>query len=321
MNPRIVVTGAAGFIGSQILRALRWNHHPTELLLVDQPLTMAKMANIAGLDDVRFVNHLHFIDLLERGEIKPELIIHMGACSDTTEINWEYLRENNFSYSMRLWMWCANSGSRLIYASSAATYGDGSQGFDDEAPLGRMAPLNLYAKSKHDFDLFVEHCGKTRSPKPRQCVGLKFFNVFGPGETNKGRMASMAYHAWAQLKTTGSVKLFEPGTQKRDFVYIDDVVRWVLSIADRQDVSGLFNMGTGKAESFNRLAEAVAIASGIDGFIEYIPMPKDLIGKYQDFTEAKMDKLRSFGIATDPTPLDESCRRYAEWLEQNLPSP
>jgi ADP-L-glycero-D-manno-heptose 6-epimerase len=256
--------------------------------------------------------------------LQPELIFHLGACSSTTETDWNYLADNNLAYSQKLWNWAAAHRARLLYASSAATYGDGENGFDDSLDLTRLCPLNLYGKSKHDFDLWVEEQVLLRVPQPVQSVGFKFFNVFGPGEGHKGRMASMVWHGYHQILKEGTVRLFEShrpdyahGGQLRDFIYVKDVVRVMLSFAERREVSGLFNLGTGQARSFRDLIEATFAASGRPASIEYIPMPEDLRGRYQYFTQATMTKTARAGIVFQPTPLEDAVADYVAWLRDN----
>ena len=327
-QPRFVVTGAAGFIGSRLLAALAARYPATTLLAVDHPLPPGKAENLAVAPGVPFQEHRGFLQSLESGGMAPEIIFHMGACSSTTETNWDYLADNNLGYSQRLWTWCAAHGRRLIYASSAATYGDGAQGFDDELALARLQPLNLYGKSKHDFDLWVEAQISLGRPQPAQCAGLKFFNVFGPGEGHKGRMASMVFHGWHQVRQQGFVRLFQShqegyadGGQLRDFIYVRDVVDVMLALADRPTASGLFNLGTGKANSFRALIEALFAALGREPRIEYIPMPEDLREKYQYFTEATMRKLARAGVPYTPTPLTEAVADYVRWLGEHIPGP
>jgi len=325
-NPQIVVTGAAGFIGSRLLGELAARHPAGELLAVDHPVPADKAANLAVAPQVPFLTHHQFLEALASGRVEPELIYHLGACSSTTETNWAFLAENNLGYSQRVWEWCAARSRRLIYASSAATYGDGHAGFDDELPLERLQPLNLYGKSKHDFDLWVEAQVRTGRPRPRQTVGLKFFNVYGPGEGHKGRMASMVFHGWNQIRQHGAVRLFKShrpdyadGGQLRDFIYVRDVTDVMLALGDRPAVSGLFNLGTGRARSFRELIEALFAALGRPPRIDYIPMPDDLQGKYQYFTEATMRKLARAGVPCRPTPVGEGVADYVAHLQRALP--
>ena len=319
---RIVITGAAGFIGGQLLESFARQHPVAELLAVDHPVTEAKRPNLAAVPGVAFLDHTAFVGALEAGTLSPDLILHMGACSSTTEQDWGYLADNNLHYSQRLWRWCARHGRRLIYASSAATYGDGALGFDDESPLAELQPLNLYGRSKHEFDLWVEQQVKQGQPQPVQSVGLKFFNVFGPGEAHKGRMASMVYHGYHQIQREGVVRLFKShrpdytdGGQLRDFIYVRDLVRVMTELAERPAVSGLFNLGTGRAHSFRELLEALFAALNLPPRIEYVPMPEDLQGRYQYFTQATMRKLARAGVPYVPTPLAEAVADYSQRLQ------
>ena len=321
---RIVVTGAAGFIGGQLLQTLRGLYAASELLAVDHPLKPAMGTATEAFGGVRFLSHTQFLEALTAGILQPELIFHLGACSSTTETDWNYLADNNLAYSQKLWNWAAAHGARLLYASSAATYGDGENGFDDSLELTRLCPLNLYGKSKHDFDLWIEEQQRQRVPQPVQSVGFKFFNVFGPGEGHKGRMASMVWHGYHQILKEGTVRLFEShrpdythGGQLRDFIYVKDVVRVMLSFAERREVSGLFNLGTGQARSFRDLIEATFAASGRPVSIEYIPMPEDLRGRYQYFTQATMTKTARAGVVYQPTPLEDAVADYVAWLRDN----
>jgi ADP-L-glycero-D-manno-heptose 6-epimerase len=290
------------------------------LLAVDHPVPPAKGANLAPFPGHAFLPHDQFITQLEAGQIQADVIFHMGACSDTTQPSWDYLLDNNLHYTQRIWNWCAATGGRMINASSAATYGDGSRGFDDTTDLRELVPLNLYGKSKHDFDLWQEaQVLDLATPRPVQYAGLKFFNVFGPGESHKGRMASMVYHGYHQIQKEGRVKLFKShrpdyadGGQLRDFIYVNDVVAVILSLLDRPEVSGLFNLGTGHARSFRELLEAVFQSLGRKPEIDYIPMPEDLQGKYQYYTQATMAKIRAAGIPFEPQSLEASVDDYVQ---------
>jgi ADP-L-glycero-D-manno-heptose 6-epimerase len=317
----IAITGAAGFIGSNLAGQLA-AHGGGRLLLVDQPLTRPKAANFAGLPSFAFVEHVAFLDGLEKGDLEPEAIFHLGACSDTTESDWDYLFRNNVEYSRRLWRACARLGISFIYASSAATYGDGSRGFDDRTPPRDLRPLNLYGKSKNDFDGWVLQSLEDSEPAPRGWGGLKFFNVFGPREDHKGRMASMVWHSYHQIITTGEVALFRStdpaiadGDQRRDFVSVDDCVAQMLWLWKHPDCSGLYNCGTGRPRSFRDLVEATFAALGRPPRIRFIETPADLRGRYQNFTRATTSKLRDAGYTREPTSLEVAVRSYVEWLE------
>lgn len=315
----IAVTGAAGFIGSCLAQHLA-ELGERELLLVDRRLTPAKAPNLAGLPGFRFMGHLDFLAALEAGALEPSVIFHLGACSDTTQGDWEFLRRNNLEYTQALWAWCARAGRPFYYASSAATYGDGSRGFSDRTPPGELAPLNLYGKSKNDFDAWA--LARAAGPAPPAWAGFKFFNVYGPREAHKGRMASVVFHAYRQIKERGEVRLFESdqhgmahGEQRRDFVFVGDCVEHMLWSWRHEGPPGVYNSGTGCARTFNDLVAAVFEALGLPRRIVYIPMPADLKGRYQSFTQADMARIAEAGYSAPPTPLEEGVRRYVAWLE------
>lgn len=312
----IAITGAAGFIGSNLAHRLADRH---ELLLVDHPLTAAKAANLVGLKAFAFLEHDAFLEQLEANRVRPEAIFHLGACSATTETNWDYLYRNNVEYTRRLWNWCVKHERPFVYASSAATYGDGANGFDDRTPPTALTPLNLYGKSKNDFDVWALE--QTRTP-PRW-AGLKFFNVYGPRESHKHRMASVAFQTYRQVLATGGMKLFRSsdpkytdGGQLRDFVSVDDCVRHMLWLWQNNHPGGVYNSGTGKARAFYDLARAVFVALGREPNISFIDMPADLAKQYQNYTQAEMGKLRGVGCDVPVTSLEDGVRKYVAWLEQ-----
>lgn len=312
-RPMIAVTGAAGFIGSNL--AHRLHAQGESLLLVDHPLPRAKPGNWAGLTEFSFVEHDRFLNRLEGW--RPTAIYHLGACSATTETDWDYLERNNVVYSQRLWDWCTAAGVPFVYASSAATYGDGSKGFDDRTPPEALRPLNLYGKSKNDFDLWATR----QSISPPKWAGLKFFNVYGPREQHKGRMASVVWQAYRQIRETGRMKLFRSsdpaypdGGQTRDFVFVGDVVDHMLWHAKSAGPSGIYNSGTGDPGTFRDLVEATFAALNLEPQIDFIPMPADLVGKYQNYTKAEMGKLRDAGYGEPPTPLRAGVKRTVDWL-------
>ncbi len=293
----IIVTGAAGFIGSCIVRTLN-DYGKEELVLVDNIASTDKWMNLRNKKYITYVNKKDFLSILPQFK-GVTAIIHMGACSATTERDFDYLWNNNFEYTKTLWNYCADNQISFIYASSAATYGDGEQGFDDKTDIDLLRPLNGYGYSKQLFDQWVKHQAKGF---PKQYVGLKFFNVYGPNEYFKGSMASMVYHGFNQIKKDGEIRLFNSynekfiaGGQMRDFVYVKDVcsvIKWML---DNPDVSGVFNVGTGRAQSFKELAEALFKALGMKENIRFIDMPEQLRDKYQYFTKAEISKLRTIG--------------------------
>jgi len=248
-------------------------------------------------------------------EIDLEAIIHMGACSDTTETDCSYLVKNNYEFSKLLAGWALELDARFIYASSAATYGDGEKGFaDDEDTLESLCPLNMYGYSKHMFDLWCKRQGLLD-----RFVGIKYFNVFGPNEYHKAGMRSFVIKAFEQINETGGVKLFKShrpdytdGGQLRDFVYVKDAVNMTLFFLERPEVNGIFNVGTGNARNWNDLAKATFAAMRIEPNIEFIDMPEILRDKYQYFTQATMDKLRAVGYSRETTSLEDAVTDYVQ---------
>jgi ADP-L-glycero-D-manno-heptose 6-epimerase len=295
----IVITGAAGFIGSGLVRGLN-DQGRHDLILVDSLGKGEKWKNLVGKRYLELVDKQAFLQQLLQGEVgeegQIEAVLHMGACSATTEQDADYLYRNNYEYTRLLASWCLEKGIRFIYASSAATYGGGEHGFEDnETELRRLKPLNMYGFSKHLFDLWAQEQGLAG-----RMVGLKFFNVFGPNEAHKGDMRSLVDKAVLQIQATGKLQLFKSykegvadGEQTRDFVYVKDVVAIVLKLLAAPQVNGLYNVGTGQARSWNQLAGAVFGAMGRSKTIDYIEMPAVLQGKYQYHTEAPMAKLRA----------------------------
>ncbi|MCE9604070.1 MAG: ADP-glyceromanno-heptose 6-epimerase [Planctomycetia bacterium] len=332
----IAVTGAAGFIGSNLARRLA--AQGAELLLVDHPLVEDKRANLVGLERYELLTHDAFLERLRlSGEaavgngLRLETIYHLGACSRTTETDWSYLAANNVEYTQTLWRWCAEQDCTLIYASSAATYGDGAQGFSDRTPPAQLTPLNLYGKSKNDFDIWALEEVRQGRPVPKHWAGLKFFNVYGQHEQHKHGMHSVVLHAFRQAIAAGEVRLFRSndsayadGGQLRDFVYVEDCVDHMLWLAGERKrtssgFSGLYNSGTGEARTFADLARAVFLALDREPNIRFIDMPATLSAQYQNYTQADMRKLREAGYAKPATTLEAGVRRYVEWLQARLP--
>jgi len=309
----IVVTGAAGFIGSCIVSKLN-RQGENDILAVDVLRKNDKWKNL---------RNLNFYDYLDRGQLMDyleshsgiEAVIHMGACSATTEADTNYLMENNYRYTLKLAEYCIKNEIRFIYASSAATYGDGSVGYsDDETGLRKLQPMNMYGYSKHAFDLKA-----LREGWLNKIVGLKFFNVYGPNEYHKGDMVSVVYKAFNQISETGYVNLFKShrndfgdGEQKRDFVYVMDAVDVVLFFLKNQDKSGIFNVGTGKARMFKDLVSATFSAMNLKPNIKYIDMPVDIRDRYQYFTEAEMDKIQTAGYNLQPYNLEDGIKDYVK---------
>jgi ADP-L-glycero-D-manno-heptose 6-epimerase len=324
MSSYYVVTGAAGFIGSKLVEGLN-RRGVTDIIAVDNLARADKFKNLAGCEIADYVDKEDFIRNLERYEGAIEAVLHQGACSDTMETDGRYMLENNYSYSKRLLDWCQDEEIPLIYASSASVYGSGPD-FREERKCEK--PLNVYGYSKFLFDQVVR---RRLAQKTAQIAGLRYFNVYGPNEAHKARMASVAFHAYNQLVAEGKVKLFvgsdgyRDGEQRRDFIYVDDCVAVNLWLLERRDVSGVFNCGTGKAQSFNRLAAAVINA--VHGttamvpdlvakhLIEYIPFPPALVGKYQSFTEADLSRLRAAGYTGEFRNVEQGASAYVAALQ------
>jgi len=327
MAEPIIVTGAAGFIGRNVVAELNARGED-ELILVDElgvskPGEAEKWKNLVGLKYEVIVSPEDFLGLLEQhAYADARAVIHLGACSATTEKDADYLLRNNYQYTRVLCNWAREQGARFVYASSAATYGDGSAGYDDnDASTSTLRPLNMYGYSKHLFDLWALKHGLFDGGEGGNIVGLKYFNVYGPCEDHKGDMRSVVVKSFEQIQATGEVKLFKSykpeykdGEQMRDFIYVKDAVDVTLHFAlqDAGAPGGLFNCGTGKARTWLDLTRAVFAAMGREPKIEFIEMPKELQGKYQYFTEAKTGKLRAAGYTRPFTSLEDGVRDYVQ---------
>lgn len=310
----IIVTGGAGFIGSCVVRSLN-EAGRSDIVIVDNISETDKWMNMRNKKYIKYVHKSKFLEELPTYE-NVEAIVHMGAQSSTTERDFDYLWENNFEYTKALWNYCAEKHISFIYASSAATYGDGSLGFNDRMDIDQLLPLNGYGYSKQLFDQWVKHQAKIF---PAQHCGLKFFNVYGPNEYFKGSMASMVFHGFNQIKETGKVKLFKScnpnykdGGQLRDFVYVKDICKVIMWLLVKKHVSGLFNVGTGRAQSFAELAEATFHALELEPNIEYIDMPEKLRGKYQYYTKAEMSRLYDAGYPFEFMDVEKGVRDYVQ---------
>lgn len=318
LEGRILVTGGAGFIGSALVWALNQRGH-TDIVITDLLGSDEKWRNLVPLK---------FSDYVEAGEFRSRLaagadafgrfstVFHLGACSATTERNASYLIDNNFAYTKELAAWALARDARFVYASSAATYGDGTAGMDDRDPrLERLRPLNMYGYSKHLFDVYAQRQGFLS-----RIAGVKYFNVFGPNEDHKADMRSLVHKAFQQIQTTGRVGLFKShhpdyrdGEQRRDFLYVKDAVEMTLHLADAaRDAGGLFNLGSGEANTWLTLAQAIFAALGRPPTIDFIDMPEALRGKYQYYTKADIGKLRSTGYDRPMTALAEAVRDYVQ---------
>ncbi len=317
----IIVTGGAGFIGSAFVWKLN-QEGIEDIIIVDRLGTKDKWKNLVNRRFAEFIHKDDFLQMVgdDRLPFDVTAIIHMGACSSTTERDADYLWQNNYVYTRNLAQWAVKKGIRFIYASSAATYGDGSRGFsDDHGIIPTLQPINMYGYSKQVFDLWA-----LKNSLVGKIAGIKFFNVFGPNEYHKEDMTSVIFKAFGQIKETGKVRLFKSykpeysdGGQLRDFVYVKDCVNVMWWLLQHPDANGIFNLGTGKARSWNDLIGAVFAAVGKKTNIEYIPMPEGLRTQYQYFTEAKMDKLRAADCPVSFSSLEDSVRDYVVNYLQN----
>lgn len=313
----LLVTGGAGFIGSNVVAALN-EAGRTDVVVCDLLGSDGKWRNLAKRQLVDIVPPAELLDWLKGRTL--DAVIHLGAISETTATDGDLVIETNFRLSMRLLDWCTANAVPLIYASSAATYGDGAEGFDDDASLPalkKLRPMNLYGWSKHLFDLAVAERAANGDPLPPQWAGLKFFNVFGPNEYHKGTMMSVLARRFDDVKAGRVVQLFKShregiadGDQRRDFIYVDDVVRVVMWLLAMPSVSGLFNVGTGKARSFRDLMLAAYAALGTRPNIEYIDMPDQIRGAYQYFTQSQVDRLLRAGYNGGFTALEDAVKAY-----------
>ena len=309
----IVVTGAVGFIGSQLIEKLN-NENFNNVIAVDKFDNPIKNRNIEGLKILEKVDREVFHQWLDVNYEEVEFIFHIGAKTDTTLFDEELLNRLNTQYSKDLWLRCVKYQIPVVYASSAATYGLGEHGYeDDEKQIPNLKPLNPYGQSKQDFDIWALE----QPEKPFYWAGLKFFNGYGPNEYNKGRMASVVWHAYNQIKDTGAMKLFrshnaqyKDGEQMRDFVYVKDVVDVCYWLMHHRKDSGIYNLGSGKARTFLDLTKAVFKAMGKEENISFIDTPEDIRDKYQYFTEANMSKLRGIGYSKKFHDLEEGVEEY-----------
>ena len=324
-----VVTGAAGFIGSRLVAAL--NRAGTgEILAVDNLEKADKFRNLAGCEIEDYLDKREFLARLEAGQFDGavDAVLHQGACSDTMATDGRYVMDNNYGYSRALLDWCQEEEVPLLYASSAAVYGAGKDGF--RVARECEGPLNVYGYSKFLFDELVR---RRLAGRAAQIVGLRYFNVYGPNEQHKGRMASVAFHAFHQFRQEGRVKLFAgsggygDGEQRRDFIHVDDAVAVNLHFLEHRELSGIWNCGTGRAQTFNEVAAAVINAArgtraapaelAAARLIEYIPLPAQLAGKYQSYTEADIDPLREAGYEREFLTVQEGVASYAQELAQS----
>lgn len=313
-NDTILITGAAGFIASQMAKLLNQKGFK-QLYLVDDFSREDKKENFISLQYIELIDREHIQSFFERN-IQIDFVIHLGARTDTTEMDYSIHEHLNLNYSKIMWEYCTKNNVPIIYASSAATYGNGEFGYDDNHEvIEKLVPLNPYGVSKNEFDKFAIK----ETTTPPNWYGLKFFNVYGPNENHKGRMASVVYHAYHQIKKTGSLKLFrshnpnyQDGEQMRDFIYVFDLVNVIFWLMKEKPSSGIYNLGSGKAETFLELGNAVFKALELEPKIDFIDTPEDIREKYQYFTEANMQKLIKSGYTDIFKNIEEGAIDYVK---------
>jgi ADP-L-glycero-D-manno-heptose 6-epimerase len=324
----ILVTGGAGFIGSNLAAALA--ERGQAVAVCDRLRAAGKWRNLARVALRELIAPEELLEWLPAQGASLEAIVHLGAISSTTEADADLVMRTNFRLPQAVWRWCAGAGKRLIYASSAATYGLGQHGFDDDASvqaLARLRPLNPYGWSKHLFDRWVAQVLEEGGPRPPQWVGLKFFNVYGPNEYHKGDMRSVVAQKYPLAAAGSPVTLFRSyrdgvpdGEQKRDFIYVRDCIEVMLWLLDHPQVNGLFNLGSGQSRSFEELARALCAALERPLRLEFVDMPASVRAHYQYFTEARMERLRRAGYSRPFTPLEDGVREYVQrYLSQPDP--
>ncbi len=314
----LLITGAYGFIASRMAQALL-EKGQKDLILVDDPQYRSNRECVKGLES------LPFIDRDKLFEELPKLkgvtaIIHLGACTDTGNHDEVYMWKMNTDYTKKLWQWCAENKTPLLYASSGATYGRGEEGYSDaHQDIPKYKPLNVYGRSKHEFDLWA----LAQKTAPPHWWGLKFFNVYGPGENHKGRMASPVFHGFHEINKTGKQTLFRShkegvadGEQKRDFIFVDDIVKLCLFCVEKNPPSGIYNCGTGQARTFLDVSKALFKAEGKEQKIEWVDTPEKFRAGYQYFTQADMGKMKKAGYNEPFIPIEEGVARYVKWLKK-----
>ncbi len=318
-KPMVVVTGSAGFIGNRLTEKLLEKN--IDVICVDKSSYFKERTEHAPLAVSKIVDRENFFQWLEETKPSIDAIFHMGACTDTTELNEDYLKKVNLEYSQKIWQYCSKNQIPLVYASSAATYGEGEHGYsDEESSISKLKPLNPYGQSKQDFDVWALEQEKKKLTPPAWS-GFKFFNVYGFGERHKKKMASVILHAFDQINQKGFVKLFKShktgiadGHQKRDFIFVDDLVDVLLFAYEKPIKRGIFNLGTGTARTFLDLVKATFKSMNKPEKIEFIDTPEELRARYQYFTQAEMQKLRSEGYQKTFTTLENGVNFYIRKL-------
>lgn len=315
----LIVTGAYGFIGARVARALL-DQGQKDLVLVDKADYRSSRSCVKGLENLPFIDREKF--LAELPQLKNvTAIVHLGACTDTGNHDQAYMWKMNTDYTKTVWEWCAKNGVPLIYASSGATYGKGDEGYSDaHADIPRYQPLNVYGKSKHEFDLWALE----QKAAPPRWHGLKFFNVYGMDENHKARMASPIFHGYHEILKTGKQTLFRShkegvrdGEQKRDFIFVDDIVKLCLFCLQKSPASGIYNCGTGQARTFLDVSKALFKAMGLEQKIEWVDTPEKFRAGYQYFTQADMTKMKKAGYAEPFRAVEEGVTKYVAWLKSH----
>lgn len=305
----ILITGGAGFIGNALVRRLNANGQ-SDIMVADSIRDSLKWRNLVDCHFSLYVDAADLLSMLK--DYRFERVIHLGGNSNSTENNFTLMHRMNTEYSRRLWLYCAEYKIPFLYASSGATYGDGSAGFsDDHSLIPQLKPLSAYAYSKHLFDVWALR----QLHRPPQWYGLKFFNVYGPGEWHKGRLASMIYQMVHQVKTLGCVSLFGDGEYARDFISVHDVSEVILFFLRESPASGIYNVGTGKAHTYNQIAGHIFKALGVKPDIQYEPLPESLIGAFQMFTQADISKLQGAGFKPSFAPYHKAIQRVIKEME------
>ncbi len=313
----LLITGAYGFIGARLSHTLL-EKGQGDLVLVDKPDYRSTRSCVKGLESLPFIDRERLFPGLPDLQ-KVTAVLHLGACTDTGNHDQAYMRKMNTEYTQKLWQWCAEKGIPLVYASSGATYGRGEEGYSDgHQDIPRYKPLNVYGKSKHEFDLWA----LAQKATPPRWYGLKFFNVYGMDENHKGRMASPIFHGYRQIRQTGQMTLFRShqegiadGEQKRDFIFVDDIVKLCLFCLEKAPPPGIYNCGTGTARTFLDLSKALFKAMGLEPRIEWVDTPEKFRSGYQYFTQAEMEKMKKAGYDEPFLPIEEGIGKYVHWLK------
>jgi ADP-L-glycero-D-manno-heptose 6-epimerase len=315
----LLITGAYGFIAARLAHSLL-DKDQEKLVFVDKPDYRMSRSCVKGLENLPLIDREKLFDELPKLK-NITAVIHLGACTDTGNHDQQYMWKMNTDYTKTLWQWCSEKKIPLIYASSGATYGRGDEGYsDDHRDIPKYKPLNVYGRSKHEFDLWA----LKQKAAPSRWYGLKFFNVYGYDENHKGRMASPIFHGYHEIQKTGKQTLFRShkegvadGEQKRDFIFVDDIVKLILFCLDQKPPSGIYNCGTGQARTFLDVSKALFKALGLESKIEWVDTPEKFRAGYQYFTQADMGKMKAAGFSDTFLPIEDGVTKYVKWLKEN----